>query len=158
MLVPKDFHPPEKLDCGDFIIRKLTTRDVYLDYIAVISSIDIIKKIRGGSWPTKDLTVEDDLIDLGWHQREFEYKNSFAFTVMNKDESKCLGCIYFYPPRAGMSSVKGDDTAEVNISMWVTQEEYEKGFYPVLFKTVKEWVEKSWPFRNVHYANKGIPV
>jgi hypothetical protein len=157
MLVSRDFSPPEKLDCGDFIIRKIYAKDVYLDYTAVMSSINIIKKVRGGSWPTKELTIEDDLIDLCWHQREFEFKNSFAFTVMNNDETKCLGCIYFYPPRTGMSSARSDDQAEVNISMWVIQEEYDKGLYPKLFKTVKEWVTKDWPFHKVAYVNKEIP-
>ena len=158
MLVPKDFKPPEKLDCGDFIVRKLTARDVYLDYLAVMSSIDIIKKVRGGSWPTKDLTIEDDLIDLGWHQREFEFKNSFAFTVMNKDETKCLGCVYFYPPPAGMSSVGGKEDVDLNISMWVTQEAYDDGLYPRLFKAVKDWVEEKWPFKKVAYVNKENPT
>lgn len=157
MLVPKDFVIPEKLDCGEFLIRKLCAKDVYLDYVAVMSSIDIIKKVRGGNWPTKELTIEDDLIDLGWHQREFEFKNSFAFTVMNTDQSRCLGCIYFYPPRTGMSSAKNDDQAEVNISMWVTQEKYDKGLYPKLFHIVKEWVEKDWPFTRVAYVNKELP-
>lgn len=157
MLVPKSFDVPERLETEDFLIRKLQASDVYLDYIAVMSSIDIIKKVRGGSWPTKDLTVEDDLIDLSWHQREFEFKSSFAFTVMNKDESKCLGCVYFYPPRSEMSSAKSDENAEVSISMWVIQEAYDKGLYPKLFHTIKHWVEKDWPFTKVAWVNKQLP-
>jgi hypothetical protein len=37
--------------------------------MAVMSSIDVIKKTRGGDWPTSDLTFEDDLIDLAWPAR-----------------------------------------------------------------------------------------
>src|SRR3989304_7408461 len=96
--VPKDLKVTEKLKQTDFLIRKLCARDVYLDYLAVMSSIDVIQKTRGGSWPTKDLTFEDDLIDLAWHQREFEHKSSFAYTVVNKEGTECLGCLYFFKP------------------------------------------------------------
>lgn len=156
MLVPKDFKPP-KLIKKHYIARKLMAKDVYLDYIAVMSSIDVIHKTRGGKWPTPDLTIEEDLIDLCWHQREFEYKTSFAYTVMNKEETKCLGCIYFYPPRAGMSSAASSEESDVCISWWVTQEMYEKGFYEKLSLDVKEWVGKEWPFEKVFWVNKLLP-
>jgi hypothetical protein len=96
-LVPDTFEVPEKLEHPKFLIRKLCARDVYLDYMAVMSSIEVIKKTRGGDWPSADLTFEDDLIDLAWHQREFEARSSFAYTVMNNDETECLGCLYIFP-------------------------------------------------------------
>jgi len=57
-LVPENFNVPEKLETEHFLIRKLCANDVYLDYMAVMSSIDIIKQTRGGSWPTPDLTLK----------------------------------------------------------------------------------------------------
>ena len=153
MFVPKDFSPPV-LEKDDYRARKLSAKDVYLDYTAVMSSIDIIHKTRGGKWPTPDLTIEDNLIDLCWHQREFEFKTSFAYTVMSKDETECLGCIYFYPPRASMSDAASNDDADVSISWWVTQKAYDQGFYERLSKDIKEWVEKEWPFKKVFWANK----
>lgn len=156
MLVSQNFNPTNLT--GDFYItRKLCARDVYLDYIAVMSSIDIIHQTRGGKWPTPDLTIENDLIDLAWHQREFEAKSSFAFTVMNKEETECMGCIYFYPPRAGMSDARSDESAEVSISWWLTQNTYDKGVYDKFCWDVKNWVEKDWPFRKVFWANKQLP-
>ena len=38
-LVPDTFKVPEKIEFPKFIIRKLRASDVYLDYIAVMSSI-----------------------------------------------------------------------------------------------------------------------
>src|SRR5258708_3517939 len=97
-LVPKDFQVPVKLQTQDFIIRKLCFNDAELDYKAVMSSINVIKQTRGGNWPTSDLSFLDDQIDLAWHQREFENKSSFAYTVISPDESECLGCLYLYQP------------------------------------------------------------
>ncbi|MFZ3301639.1 MAG: hypothetical protein WA152_02930 [Microgenomates group bacterium] len=156
MNLPKDFNPPV-LEGDGYIARKLTAKDVYLDYLAVMSSIDCIHKTRGGRWPTPDLTIEDDLIDLSWHQREFEFKTSFAFTVMNKEETECLGCIYFYPPRASMSDAASNDQAEVSISWWVTQKAYDQGLYERISKDIKNWVETKWPFKKVFWANKHLP-
>ena len=51
------------------------------------------------NWPTEDLTFEQDLIDLGWHQKEFQMRSSFAYTVVNLDESQVLGCLYIEPSK-----------------------------------------------------------
>src|SRR3990167_11564600 len=151
--VPKDFKVPEKLKQTDFLIRKLCARDVYVDYLAVMSSIDVIQKTRGGSWPTKDLTFEDDLIDLGWHQREFENKSTFAYTVFTPDNSKCLGCFYFYNPGFRKEI---DSSYDVDISFWVTQEAYEDGLYKKLYEEIKEFV-KLWPFKKPYFSNDFLP-
>jgi hypothetical protein len=61
VLIPADFDVPQRLETPDFVIRPLRMHDVYLDYIAVMTSLDIIKRTRGGDWPTSDLTFEQDL-------------------------------------------------------------------------------------------------
>jgi RimJ/RimL family protein N-acetyltransferase len=154
-LVPDSFNVPEKLETPKFIIRKLTFRDTDLDYKAVMSSIDIIRKTRGGSWPSPDLTYEDDQIDLGWHQREFENRTSFAYTVMSPDEKECLGCLYLYPPGHRNESSKN---ADVDVSFWVTQKAYEEGLYKELFQALDSWLKSTWPFKNVIYTNVEIPT
>lgn len=153
MQLSKDFKVPLRLETPDFIIRKLTARDVYLDYLAVMSSIAAIKKQRGGSWPDPSLTFEDDLIDLAWHQREFENRSSFAYTVESKDGSECLGCLYFYEPGTRKTPPAG---ADVDLSFWVTQKAYDAGLYLILYNTLKEWL-KVWPFKNVFWSNSELP-
>lgn len=154
-LVPNNFKVPEKLETPEFIIRKLCFSDAKLDYEAVMSSIDIIKKTRGGSWPSSDLSFVEDQIDLGWHQREFENKTSFAYTVMSTDEKECLGCLYLY--HAGHRSEDSKD-ADVDVSFWVTQAAYDKGLYNTLYKTLDGWLKSTWPFEKVVYTNEEIPV
>ena len=153
--VPKDFTPPEKVETPDFILRKLCYSDAEMDYKAFMSSIDLIRKIRGGNWPTKDFTLEDNKIDLAWKQREFEYKLSFSYTVLDPSQSKIIGCVYFYAP--DMPWLNPPDKADVVINMWVTKEAYDKGLYPKLFHFVKNWAAKDWPFKNPYYSNSEIP-
>jgi len=154
-LIPDNFEVPEKLETPNFIIRKLTFRDAKLDYEAVMSSIDIIHQTRGGNWPDINLTFEDDQIDLAWHQREFENRTSFAYTVMNLDESECLGCLYLYQPGHRNESSKD---ADVDVSFWVTQRAYDQGLYKVLYETLDNWLKTTWPFKKIVYTNKELPV
>lgn len=153
--VPEDFLPPEKVTTKDFILKKLCFADAKLDYEAVMSSIDIIHQVRGGSWPTSDLTFEDDQIDLAWHQREFEFKNSFAYTVLSRDEGKCLGCVYFYP--LNKPWIKAPEGSDVVVNFWVTQEAYDQGLYPKLYFFMQDWVKQAWPFKNPFFSNKEVP-
>ena len=71
--VPKDFKIPATLENQQLRIRMLTVNDVVKDYDAVMTSIDHLQKMFPvSSWPTKDLTFEQDLIDLGWHRKNFK--------------------------------------------------------------------------------------
>ncbi|GAC1344460.1 MAG: hypothetical protein NVSMB27_05480 [Ktedonobacteraceae bacterium] len=141
--VPDSFKVPEKLETDKFRLRMLTVNDVVKDYDAVMTSIDHLQGVFGmrSRWPSKELTLEQDLIDLGWHQKEFQRRTSFAYTVMNLDESQCLGCVYFFPSQ--------NEEVDAEIYLWVRQSEFEKGLDPILFDTVRNWITKEWPFKNV---------
>ena len=93
-LVPDDFDVPATLEHSSFRLRMLTVNDLVRDYDAVMSSVDHLRttysRESGGDWPT-GLTLEDDLVDLGWHQREFTLRASFAYTVMTPDEEPLPG-------------------------------------------------------------------
>jgi hypothetical protein len=73
---------------------------------------------------------------------------------MSLDGNKCLGCLYLYPPGFRTEATKN---ADVDVSFWVTQEAYDRGLYPVLYRTLRDWL-KTWPFRNVMFSNAEIPA
>jgi hypothetical protein len=88
----------------------LTVNDVVKDYDAVMTSLEHLKTIwPGGSWP-EGLTFEQDLIDLGWHQKEFQRRTSFAYTVVTPSESKVTGCVYINP-----TAKRGYDAVSVSM-------------------------------------------
>lgn len=153
-LVPDSFQVPTKFEHSQFLIRKLCFNDAELDYKAVMSSVEIIKRTRGGDWPSASLSFEDDQIDLAWHQREFENKTSFAFTILTPDEKECLGCLYLYP--SGYRNETSKD-ADVDVSFWVTQKAYDEGLYSTLYKTLDRWLKSIWPFKKIVYTNKELP-
>lgn len=147
--VPNNFKVPDALENEYFRIRMLTVNDVVKDYDAVMSSIEHLKVMFPMSdWPSEDLTFEQDLIDLGWHQKEFQMRSSFAYTVVRLDESQVLGCLYINPSdKAGF---------DAEISLWVRASEVENKLDSILFDSVKKWVSEVWPFKKVAYPGREI--
>lgn len=150
--IQKDFKVPDVLETDKFRLRMLTVKDVKLDYDAIMTSIKHLQKTRPLGpkidWPTKDLSYEQDLIDLGWHQKEFQNKSSFAFTVMNLKETKCLGCMYIYP--------SNNPKYDAIVMMWVRESEIANGLDEILFSSVKKWIEDKWPFKIVAYPGREV--
>ncbi|MEM7102889.1 MAG: GNAT family N-acetyltransferase [Bacteroidota bacterium] len=149
--VPRDFKVPKKLETERLRLRMLKITDAVKDFDAVISSTEYLLNTKpfgpGQRWPT-GLTLEQNMIDLGWHHKEFQMKTSFAYTVMNHEESQCLGCIYIEP------TIKPGFDAKVYL--WVRQSELDTGLDDHLFQAVKQWIAKKWPFETVAYPGRNI--
>jgi len=133
-IVPEEFQVPQVLETDEFRLRPLTVHDLIKDYDAMMS--------RGEE--TEGLTLEQNLIDLGWHQKEFQRRSSFTYTVVSLDEARCLGCVYIYP-----SSTPGVD---VDVYMWVRGDA--PHLDPVLFQEVQRWVDAVWCFEHVAYPER----
>jgi hypothetical protein len=146
--VPETAQVPPGLTTADFKLRMLTINDLVKDYDAVMSSVKHLRSVFGPDnfWPAEDMTLEQDLIDLGWHQKEFQMKSSFAYTVMSPDESCCLGCVYVDP-----SDKCGYDA---QVILWVRQSELENGLDEKLFSAVKEWLTTEWWFERVGFPGR----
>ena len=144
---PSDFILPDRFEHKQFILRPLTISDVVKDYDAVMTSVDHLQGLFGlnSQWPSKDLTLEQDLIDLGWHQKEFQNRTSFAYTMMTLDERICLGCTYIYPST--------QPNYEVEAYCWV-RKSHAKELDQVLFETFKLWLQKSWPFEKIAFPGR----
>lgn len=130
-----------------FTLRPLTITDVVKDYDAVMSSIEHLQGLFGLStqWPSPELTFEQDMIDLGWHHKEFQNRTSFAYTMMSPDENLCLGCVYIYP--------SSQQNYDAEAYCWVRQSHFDE-LDKVLFETFKSWLQKAWPFEKVAFPGR----
>ena len=91
---------------GELTLKALSVNDLDRDFSAVMESADDIKAANpGSSWPD-GLTKDKNLVDLAWHQREFEARRSFAWVIESRD-GDYLGCLYVYP------SIAGEQAADV---------------------------------------------
>ena len=146
--VPPEFIIPEKMETNEYRLRMLSIDDVEKDFEAVTSSAEHVSKVWPESgWPD-GLTLRQNLIDLGWHEKEFQNRTSFAYTMVSLDESKVMGCVYFYPTK------KSDYDAEV--FMWVIESELKNGLDERLFNDVQKWLDLDWSFSNPAYPGRTI--
>jgi hypothetical protein len=150
LLVPRGFIVPELLEQSDFTLRPLRITDVVKDYDAVMTSVAHLQGVFGPSndWPRQDLSLEQDLIDLGWHHAEFQMRRSFAYTVMSPDQSRCLGCVYIY-----RTSIAGFDAEAF---CWI-RASHAPALDAPLLKAVRKWLEASWPFNSVAFPGRDQP-
>jgi hypothetical protein len=146
--IPTEFEVPAKLETKEFRLRMLTVNDVVKDYDAVTTSVEHLKTIwPGGTWP-EGLTIEQNLIDLGWHQKEFQRRRSFAYTVVTPTESKVIGCVYINPtPKRGY---------DVAVYLWARQSELAGGLESRLYAAVRDWMAKDWPFKKVAFPGRDV--
>ena len=146
--VDPDFDIPEMLETDEFRLRMLTVRDVLNDYEAVMASAEHLKAVWPDSgWPD-GLTLEQNLIDLGWHQKEFQRRSSFAYTVVSLDEASVTGCVYLYP------TLKRGYDAEVYL--WAREAAPGSPRDARLFEAVSDWLASDWPFEAVAFPGRDV--
>jgi hypothetical protein len=146
--VPATFQVPATLETPEFKLRMLTVNDLVKDFDAVVTSTAHLRGIFGSSsWP-EGLTLEQNLIDLGWHQKEFQRRTSFAYTVLNLSETQVVGCVYVNPtPKQGF---------DASVLLWARQSELAGGLEDRLYAAVQAWLASAWPFRAVAYPGRSI--
>jgi hypothetical protein len=139
-LVPDDFEVPARLEHERFRLRMLSVDDVVKDFDAICDRVDH----QGRPEPPFVPTVAENLVDLGWHQKEFKLRRSFAYTVVAPDESQVIGCVYVNP----------SETHDARVRMWVRRSAWDEGLDPLLEAAVRGWIERDWPFASVDWADR----
>jgi hypothetical protein len=146
--VPAGFQVPATLETAEFRLRMLSVNDVVKDFDAVVSSTAHLKAVfPDGRWPD-GLTLEQNLVDLGWHQKEFQMRRSFAYTVVDPAEARVLGCVYINPP-----SRRGHDA---EVTLWARQSELASGLESRLHQAVRQWIVREWPFAAAAFPGRDI--
>jgi len=148
-LVADNFDVPERLNMDGFYARMLSIDDVDKDLEAVLANAERLKSPNesNGGWPN-NLTRRQNLVDLGWHEKEFMDRNSFTYTLFTNDDDKCLGTIYIYPTDRSEFDAK--------VEMWAREDTLLGNVDDILFSSVKSWIENDWPFETVAFVGTEI--
>lgn len=143
--VPTSFEVPLRAERPPFAFTPLTIGDVIADYDAVMTSVDHIRHTFGpnATWP-KGLTLEQNLIDLGWHHKEFQRRTSFAYKVLDLQTEAYVGCVYIYP-----STAPGFDAVGYG---WMRQSRAAQD--AELYAAFAGWLRDAWPFGAVAFPGR----
>lgn len=152
---PDDQPVPSRLQTDEFVLRMLRATDVEWDYDAVMASKEALR-LRGGQWPGEDFTLAENLADLERHEQEFHARTSFTYTVMNPDETRCLGCVYLYPMRAILPRFPASEIARSTVpdstpyvTFWVRSDYPEPDGDKRLLAALRTWLAREWTFPQV---------
>lgn len=156
LAVPDGRAVPRELAHEGIRATAITRHDLDDDVRGINASLDLIRRTRGGRWPTGPVTHEDNYVDLVWHECEFRDGGSFTYVVRD-DEGRYLGCAYLYP-LGGRTRLTEELLAyDVDVSWWVTEEAYAEGYYPRLAAALEHWVRHDTPFEAPYVSNVEVP-
>lgn len=147
---------PAGAQTREFVLRPLLASDAELDYEAVMESREFLRKWEQSSWPEDDFTVEANREDLMKAERRHANGDAFTYTVMNLDQSECLGCVYVLPPDAKMftgaqvTALGADEWSDCDATVffWVRKSRLPDGLDRALLDWLVRWFEREWSFKD----------
>ena len=149
-----DFYPgsalvPEEKRTSRLFLRPLRATDVELDYDAVMSSAEMLRRWSQSSWPADDFTLSQNLADLQRHEREHHERQAFTFTVLNPQGTRCLGCVYVMPLSPQELPLCPGDAYAAQVGFWVRTSEVANDLDRHLLASLREWFQTEWAFDRV---------
>jgi hypothetical protein len=152
LFVPAGFAVPDGLTAAEFRLEPLGPQHNAADYAAWTASTDHIRAtpgFAGWGWP-EPMSLAENRRDLERHAADFADRSGFTYTVLGSAGGEVIGCVYIYPPRGhspGHLSAGGRHAA---VRSWVRADH--AALDPVLYRTVRSWLDRDWPFRSIEYA------
>jgi len=146
--IPIEFEVPKSLITDLYQLEMLTPEINDLDYDAVISSKSHLRTIFGEKteWPRNDMSLEENRKDLIRHQEEFLNRKAFAYTVLNLERNKCLGCVYIEPSRVSQF--------DCEVYLWARESDISLEFH--LLKSIQNWISDCWVFKKPAFPGREI--
>lgn len=149
-LVPESFVIPT-LTTPTYRLEPLTNRWLIQDFAAIIESFPYLDGLIGppGSIPEEgSYTLETNVVELCWHEREWGTRSSFAFAAITPDDRREVGCMYLY-----QSPNAGEDAVGMS---WARRDPADPGADRRFFEEFRAWVAAEWPFDHVAYPGRTI--
>jgi hypothetical protein len=149
--LPREFQVPEPPATSEFVLTPLRVDHVVLDYDAVMSSRERLWQLfgPGWGWPCEDLSLMQDLVDLGWHQKEFQLRRSCSWAVLTPDQRTMRGCCCLDP-----SEPEGFDAEGC---CWARSDRVASGLEERLSATCRAWLAAAWEFQRVAWSGRDRP-
>ena len=147
---PEEKEVPKELIFSNVKIRQLLSSDNELDYQAAIES----------GFRSEDFPKEINLEQISKHEEGHNRRIEFAFTIMNKEETVCHGCLFVKPISPFLRfaffnermcdhlELKDNDPA---ISFWLTPTAWDLGLFESILEKLIEWFKEKWPYDSLYY-------
>jgi len=135
------------------VLEPLGPQHNLADYDAWSSSMAHIRAtpgFEGSDWP-HEMSLAQNLADLGAHARDFEQRSGFTYTVLDPAAGDVVGCVYIYPVGPDDADPgAAADVRDASVRSWVRADR--AALDGPLWRAVSEWLAAEWPFAHAHYA------
>jgi hypothetical protein len=152
--IPKDYLQQQ------FCFQVLHPRYVTLDYKALMSSKDFLRRWSQSEWPTDDFSLEENLEDLSWHYEEQVDKIAFTYTVLDHNQTNCLGCIYIKPTTSIKDLLPNELTLLAPFShfcsFWVIDTIRGTQLEQIIFSGLINWLYTEWQFPGLFFTSNPL--
>ena len=143
---------PEELRTDEFLLRPIRVSDAQLDYDAVMESRDFLRLWEQSTWPEDDFTVAANRADLEKLEQRRKDGDSFTYTVMNLDETECLGCVYVVPTdsrqlsKSEITAIAGSRWSDYQVAVyfWIRKSRLVDRLDQRLLALLRPWFERDW--------------
>jgi hypothetical protein len=155
LALPAGVSAPPRLEHDGLRAVALTRAHLDDDVAGINASLELIRRTRGGQWPTGPVEPDYDYVDLVWHECEFRDGGSYTYAVYEGEEY--VGCAYLYP--LGRRTPLTDELLayDVDVSWWVTPAAYERGTYERVHAALRHWLATAYPRWRPYFSNAVIP-
>jgi hypothetical protein len=154
--LPTEFIAPTRLSYKNLVAKAISREHLGNDVRGINASITLIRRTRGGTWPTEPVSEAFNFVDLVWHEQEFREATSFTYAVYDSGNTY-LGCCYLYPIGRRTPLSEQLLKCDVDVSWWVTPDAYARGDYQTLYQALRHWVTESFTFHAPYFSNVEIP-
>lgn len=131
-----------------FVLEPLREHHAERDFAALMSCRRRLRgELQWGEWPADDFSLEENRIELRRHQSKFERGMEFAYSVVDPDRDRVLGCIYIEPCAI---------EADAQLAYWVIDEAID--IEMELVSTVLGWLHDQWSLDRIAIPLRGSNV
>lgn len=145
---------PAGVRTDDFLLRPLTADDAELDHAAVMETRELLRAWEQSTWPADDFTVAANRADLVKLEQRHAAGTAFTYTVMDRDQTECLGCVYLLAPDAKMFTgahvtalgAHEWSRCDATVFFWVRASRLDAGLDRTLLDLLVRWLDQEWSF------------
>jgi hypothetical protein len=154
-LVPAEFAPPESASFPGFLLRVLSPEFATQDFAAVSASAESIRHVFGpnNDWPSAQITFSENSDDLARHAREFHERSAFAYSLLDPDALRYLGCLYLKPIKSKAGRDRRHDLFSAQAFLWLSALHQEVS-EPTVLAELSAWFAAEWGIAKVAWPGR----
>ena len=154
-MIPEGFDPPRTHDFSLFKLTVLEPSFAEMDLNAVHVSAENIRNVFGPSndWPNANITYAEDYADLVRHEREFNERVAFAYSLLDRKGELYLGCLYIKPIKSEREVDRRKQLFQAQAYLWLSSVQFVIN-QPVALAEIQGWLSNYWPLKSVAWPGR----